>query len=256
MNPWSSRRKIIYLAIAFIFFVFLIVLPVVYFLYRTPTCFDGKKNGNETGVDCGGTCQLLCSFEGLDPIVVWSRPFKVAEGVYSAAAYIQNPNPNSETWISYVFKLYDANNTLIGSRENRTFIPKNKVLAVFEQNINTEAKVPVRATFELTKQPVWRKTAELQPEFAVVQKSMAGETTKPRIEAMIENKSKQSVNQIEVIALVYNQAGNAIAASRTFVDRLDKDQSARIVFTWLLPFSTEESKASLVEIIPRAIPES
>lgn len=33
----------------------------------TPTCSDGIKNGNETGVDCGGSCSACITFD-LDPI--------------------------------------------------------------------------------------------------------------------------------------------------------------------------------------------
>jgi len=30
----------------------------------TPTCFDGRKNGSETGVDCGGSCQRCSNGQG------------------------------------------------------------------------------------------------------------------------------------------------------------------------------------------------
>ncbi|MFC1648646.1 hypothetical protein ACFL1B_04265 [Nanoarchaeota archaeon] len=33
-----------------------------------PTCFDGKKNGNETGIDCGGNCPICKSIESPMPI--------------------------------------------------------------------------------------------------------------------------------------------------------------------------------------------
>ena len=291
MNPWSVRRKIVYIVIAFAVLSILVVIPLFYFLYQAPTCFDGKKNGNETGVDCGGQCQLLCSFEGLDPIILWSRAFKVTgnpsgEGVYSAVAYIQNPNINSEALARYVFKFYDANNLLIGEKENATIIPKNKVLAVFEPNIDTQFKIPARVTFEFTQKPIWRKDLRTSPELVVTQKILSGETSSPRIDATVENKSTESAERIEIVAIVYDDNGNAVAASRTFVDKLDKDQSARAVFTWPLPFPATQkicpdsaitgtagilatntpinlatstprfcsSSPSVVEIIPRVIP--
>lgn len=218
----------------------LIIIPVFILYYKMPTCSDGKKNGAETGVDCGGACDLLCSFEGLNPIILWSRAFKVTNGVYSAVAYIQNPNINSETEVSYVFKLYDSNNALISTKANRTFIPKNKVLAIFEQNISVGEKVPVRATFEFTSEMAWRKNSAVQPELVITQKSLVGEETRPRVDAVIENKSIETVEQIEVVAVVYDSLGNAFAASRTFVDKLAKDESARISFTWLQPFKTDK----------------
>lgn len=291
MNPWSTRRKIIYLSAAIGILLIFVAVPVFYFLYQAPTCFDGKKNGNETGIDCGGSCQILCSFEGLDPIVLWSRAFKVVGdssdgGVYSAVAYIQNPNINTDALAAYVFKLYDSNNILIGARENATIIPKNKVLAIFEPNIDAQFKIPARVTFEFTQKPVWRKNLQISPELVVTQKILSGETNSPRIDATIENKSTESVERIEIVAIVYDDNENAVAASRTFVDKLDKDQSARVAFTWPLPFPVTQkicpdsaitgvtgapatstpinfatstprfcaSSPSVVEIIPRVIP--
>ena len=249
MNPWSTRRKVVYLSVAVAILFILVVVPVLYFLYQAPTCFDGKKNGGETGVDCGGSCQILCSFEGLDPIILWSRAFKVAGnlsggGVYSAVAYIQNPNINSEALSMYVFKLYDANNILIGIKENATIIPKNKVLTIFEPNIDTQSKIPARVTFEFIQKLVWRKDSRISPELVVTQKILSGENSKPRVDATVENKSTEAVERIEFVAIVYDDNENAIAASRTFVDKLDKDQSARLAFTWQLPFPETQKVCS------------
>ena len=62
------------------------------FFHKTPTCFDGVKNQNEKGLDCGGVCTRICSGDISTPIVMWQRVFQVTPGVYSAVAYIQNPN--------------------------------------------------------------------------------------------------------------------------------------------------------------------
>lgn len=249
-NPWALRRKVTYFLFALILLVVVIGLPAFYFFHKAPTCFDGRQNGDEAGVDCGGRCALLCSFEGLDPIVLWSRSFKVTGSVYSAMAYIQNPNINSEALATYVFKLYDSNNALIGTKENTTIIPKNKIIAIFEPNINTQSKIPARATFEFIQKPIWRKDASTSPEFVVTQKVLSGETTMPRIDATIQNISLTPQERIEVVAIVYDTNGNAVAASRTFVDRLEKDQTSRVAFTWPTPFA---STGSVVEIIPRVI---
>lgn len=240
MSNWSTRRKATYLSVVLSIFFILIITPVFILWYKAPTCFDGKKNGSETGIDCGGKCQLLCSFEGLDPIILWSRAFKITDGVYSAVAYIQNPNINSDTTTTYIFRLYDSDNVLIGTKENQTYIPKNKTVAIFEPNIDTQSKVPARVTFEFTQKLVWRKTDVRPVELTVTQKSISGETTRPRIDAIVENNSTEDIGRVEVVAIVYDDNRNAIASSRTFIDKLNRDQSVGIAFTWLLPFLTSE----------------
>ncbi len=250
MNMWSTRRKIFYISGALVIALILITIPTLFFLHKTPTCFDGVQNGAETGTDCGGACQLICSAETVNPTILWSRAFKVAESVYSAVAYIENPNINSEAWATYVFKLYDANNVIIATQENSTLIPKNKVIAIFEPNINTQGKIPARITFEFTNTLAWNRNDETPPNLLVTQKVLTGEIEKPRIDAIVRNNSLVPVNRIEVVAIVYDNKENAIAASRTFVDSLARDASAHVTFTWPLPFVNP----SVVEIIPRVVP--
>ena len=64
-------------------------------LYEAPTCSDGVQNGDEEGVDCGGACDRVCSFQAVDPIVLWERFFEVGPGVYNTVALIENPNVNT-----------------------------------------------------------------------------------------------------------------------------------------------------------------
>jgi Mg-chelatase subunit ChlD len=239
MASWSTRRKASYLSIVFGAIFLLVVVPVFFLFYQKPTCFDGKKNGDESGVDCGGKCQLLCSFEALDTVVLWSRAFKVTDGVYSAVAYIENPNINSEATVGYIFKFYDSNNVLITTREGNVFIPKNKQFAVFEPNILTH-NAPARVTFDFTKKPVWKRDLTPDPEVAVSHKTLVNSETRPRIDAVIENHALSPVSNIEVVAIVYDGNENAIGASRTFVDRIDEESTSGVTFTWPTPFQTKE----------------
>ena len=61
----------------------IIILIVIYSLYHfrdvispAPTCFDGKANGLENGIDCGGNCNLMCTDEVKPLIVEWSSFIK------------------------------------------------------------------------------------------------------------------------------------------------------------------------------------
>lgn len=240
MVPWSTKRKAIYVAGALAVLVVVVLVPLFFFLYQKPTCFDGAQNGDETGRDCGGSCQILCSFEAIDPIVVWSRAFKVNEGLYSATAYIENPNINSEAVTRYEFKLFDQSNKLVATRANTAFLPKNKVFAIFEPNINVGTSTPRRVTFEFTEQPAWYRNLAPSPNIVVTRKVLSGHETRPRLDATIENMSSVPLSRIEVAAIVYDDRENAIATSRTFVDRLEVGVAADVVFTWPTPFETSE----------------
>src|SRR3989338_2125266 len=110
MNQWSRRRKRIILALIFFILIVLIGLPIFFLFYRAPTCFDGKQNGDEIGVDCGGSCRLLCTAQSL-PLILKGDPrvLEVAENTFEIVALIENPNANGEIYRArYIFKLYDA----------------------------------------------------------------------------------------------------------------------------------------------------
>lgn len=240
MSSWSSKRKFIYLSIFFSFIFLVIIVPVFFSFYKQPTCFDGKKNGDEKDVDCGGSCQLLCSADSLAPNVIWNRAFKVKDGIYSAVAYIENRNISSEAVGAYTFKFYDKDNVLISTRSGVTFIPKNKVFAIFEADVDMMGKTPYRVSFDFTNKLVWRKNTKEEPDISVINKSLVGEDTRPRVDAIIENFSSENVSKVEAVAIVYDSEENAIAASRTFVDSLASDETAPVTFTWPAPFQTKE----------------
>ncbi len=241
MISWSTKRKLTYASIGIGILLVVVIVPLFFIFHKTPTCFDNKQNGDERGVDCGGSCQLLCSFEAIDPVVVWSRAFKVVPGVYTAVAYVENPNINSQATVAYEFKLYDKNNVLIGTRTNRAFIPKNKVFAIFEPNLNTGTSTPARVAFRFTEKPVWSRVIAQSPDISVVEKRLSQEQTMPRIDARIENRSAAPQGNIETVAIVYDDKENAIGASRTFIDRLDVNESADVVFTWPAAFQSNQT---------------
>lgn len=257
MSSWSAKRKLVYAIMFFSFVIIVVGIPTFFLWYQKPTCFDGKKNGDEIGTDCGGSCRLLCSFEAIEPDVLWSRSFKVANGIYSSTAYVQNHNFNSEAVNTpYIFKIYDKTNSLIATRTGNAYIPKNKIFAIFEPTINVGDKVPYRTTFEFTAEPVWVKDDSPTPDLLVREKSLSREDALPRIDASIQNNSLIPFSDIEVVALVYDGKDNAIGASRTYIDSLAKDQSVDVVFTWPAPFDVQTSvcktPANVMMVIDRS----
>lgn len=247
MASWATKRKVTYLSIVGGAVFLLVVVPLFLVLYERPTCFDGKRNSDELGVDCGGSCTILCSFEALDPIVLWSRVFRVTDDMYTAVAYVENPNVSSDAHdVPYNFKIYDKDNILITERAGTTYVPRNKRFAVLEAKIPVTERKPRSAKFEFTMQPTWRRSSDdEEPDLFVKNKAMLREDISPRIEAEIENRSLKTLSNLEVTAIVYDGNNNAVGASRTYVDAIRKGESAQAVFTWPLPF---EAKLDVCEV--------
>lgn len=239
MSPWASRRKNIILgAIA------LILTAVVFFgfwryWYATPSCFDNLKNGDEAGVDCGGACVLVCSGDALSPIIKWDpRLFEVSPGVWSILVYVENPNIDTEaTYAPYTFTIYDDAGSVLETRKGVTILPKNKTVGIFEGNITFAQKnKPKRATFEFDQGLIWNKNTELVPDINITHSALLKLESAPRVEANVKNISAKEIKNIELVAAIFDGSDNAIATSRTFVEKLKKDQGVDVFFTWPKPF--------------------
>ncbi len=248
---WALQRQLFYIFILVVFFAILGFLIGYPHFNKAPTCSDSKQNGTETGIDCGGLCARAC-IEALHPVsVIWSRAFRVVPGRYNAMAYLENKNPNvAVSKIKYRFRFSDRDNIYIGKRDGETFIPPAGKFAIFEPAVDVGSSIPVYTTFEFTEEPVWIQVPEEkinQLKVFVSNIKLEGETTSPKLFATIRNYSLFDIPEINVVVILYDALGNAVSASRTYLDELQGEESAEVSFTWPEPFS---SGIVAKEIIP------
>ncbi|MEI6346264.1 MAG: hypothetical protein WCO79_03465 [bacterium] len=253
MLSWSAKRKTLY-TLAFVAGVLLfIAAPTAYVVYRPPTCTDGKMNQGEQGADCGGPCTNLCQEKELDPIVLWQRSFEVGPGAYNVIAYIQNPNVNSSAiQVPYIFRLYSADQVLISERTGKVNLPPNMSFPVFEANLPTGKQVPARASFEFRAKPYWVRQPRVFPDVRVNNVVLSREDANPLLNAEIENKELITYDRVPVVAILYDVAGNAVAASRTILDSIEGQSTQPVVFTWPKPFGVSISEKEIVPILMQA----
>ncbi len=257
MNQWSRRRKRIILFLIIFVLVVLIGLPVFFLFYRAPTCFDLKQNGDETGVDCGGSCQLLCQVESL-PLLLKGDPriLLVATSTFEMVALVENPNNSAEVYrAGYTFKLYDAQSVIpIRVIEGETYIPKGATFAIFEGPFTLEQGVsPTRGTIEWKRETlVWQKNITALPELKVKDTILSREETNPRLEVTVENLSLETVSNVDLVATLSDAQGNIFAASKTFIDTLSPGAETLAVFTWPKPFKL---RVVDIDIIIRIFPD-
>lgn len=234
---WASERRFGY-AFGTAAVLLLLTGGIFFALYYEPaTCFDGRENGEELGVDCGGSCERLCAFEVAPLKILWSRVFEVSPGKYNAVAYVENPNRHAGIRnISYKFQVLDQAGTVITQREGEAFITPGGISPIFESDIRTGDYVPSRTFFEFTSEPAWYRGQSTGQALSVTGTRLLDTATRPRIDAVLENNSLEEFKDVEVVGVVFASDGNAVAASRTVVDLLPKRGSFPLVFTWPRPF--------------------
>lgn len=238
-NSWAARRRAIILG-AMVLVLSAISFGIFWkFWYVTPTCFDKIKNGDETGVDCGGSCALLCSSGVIAPVVMWDpRIFQVSPDIWSVLVYVENPNVDADaTYVPYTFTIYDQNNAVLQTINDATILPKNKTVGIFEGPITFKGNAAqARAVFELGSGIVWEKSASTTDDITVTQSPLLNLDSAPRVEADVKNNGTDEIKNIELVAAIFDGSDNAIAASRTFVDSLKGGEDSNVVFTWPQPF--------------------
>ncbi len=254
---WASKRQFTYLSIVLAVVLVIAAIIIVPIVNKPATCVDGKQNGDEKGVDCGGSCQKFCAFEVSDVVTLWSRSFQVQGDRYNAMAYVENQNPDAKIAdIGYEFRLYDQDNKFIALRDGRTSIPPNGRMAIFEPGINVGNKIPRITQFKFTEAPVWVKTdpkIEDRVQLEIGDKNLMQTDSAPRLTATVTNNTIYNVPNVEFYGIVYDDAGNAIAGSKTFLPSIQKNGTEDIFFTWSLPFTGTVFKT---EIIPKFDPTS
>jgi hypothetical protein len=233
---WASRRQFKY-ATGVIIFLGLIIFAFAYpYIFKKPTCTDNKQNGTETGVDCGGTCSLMCKSDISEPVVLWSRAFHVTGNNYNLVAYVENRNNKSGVVKApYEFRVYDTNNKLLGRKQGVTFIPPNQQFAIFESRFDSGQNEIKSVVFDFPSPLTWvKKEPTLQTIDINVNKIVFNDDKDtPSLTAVLNNYSIYDIPEFNIVAILYDIDHNAINASKTTTrNKLMSNTSLPLVFTW------------------------
>ena len=254
MLSWSSKRQI-YIAGAFIVLAILAIgIPTYFHFANKPmTCSDGIQNQGENGVDCGGPCTKICAFDSKQPIVYYTRLFKVSDGKYNVFTLVENTNqgvfsPSAE----YSFKVYDAKNVLLVEKKGATVITPGRVFPIFEYGLDVGTRIPQSVSFAISDNINWQSGRFPEANLSVNNKGFSATGTSPVLEVDIKNNEVHQVTNINAIGLVYDKNENVIAASKTFIDSISSLGTKSIFFAWSTAFSDTPNKTQ-VFLLPNSI---
>ncbi len=258
---WASRRRTLYVSGIALFLLLVFGIPVALWLYDPPSCADGVQNQGETSPDHGGPCPLLDGGALIPYSIQWTRAFAVrntgeaAEGMHNAVAYLENPNEVAGVAAApYRIRLYDSGNVLVAERTGTTFIMPGSITPVFEGAIVTGNRSVARAFFEFTAPLVWEKLVDTARVITVNGKQASDTATMPRITAVAENTSVTDAKDVKFVAVVFNPASNAFAASQTIIPFIGAGERANLVFSWPEPFTEPVGRIDIIPVHAPARP--
>lgn len=250
---WSFVRKLKVIGLVGAVVIGLFFLLFWNALFPAPTCFDGKKNADERGEDCGGSCALYCPADMRDVRVLSARAFPIATGVVHAAAFLEQTNREAGIRsVGYEFTFFDAEGKEITRREGKTSIGAFGKFAITETLIEVPS-IPAYTTFRFVEVPIWERLPAILAYPSITSKN-AVSTSYPlgtRVTATIENSTAFSFSDTPVTVLVYGDDGNVQAMSTTKVGLLPAEGEVPLIATWPFRFREPVSK---IEILPLVNP--
>ncbi len=89
---WSVYRRIFYILSALLVVTFFFTYVFRDTLFPAITCTDNIKNGSEMGIDCGGSCSLLCIDQYQPLSVTLVKSYERANGNNQTLILVQNDN--------------------------------------------------------------------------------------------------------------------------------------------------------------------
>lgn len=242
---WYTKRKTVILGI----FILILVLIFGYLLKDVispaPTCADGKKNGIELGVDCGGGCLLVCATEYKPLTVSLAKAIKTTDGMYDILVLIDNANESSApTMLSVVVDLYDSKGKNFKSLRSTSPAFSGSQIPVFNQNYQADDIANVVAHIEPYE--MYRAfggyTMQLK-RFTYIKKEKSTD-----LDIFYTSPYRQDIEEQFVAMVVsYNSLGNVVGFTQTTIDGLDADKTSEVFVS--LPYRVEGDIAS-VRFIP------
>lgn len=252
---WARKRQLTILAI--LLGALLVTGIGVWFLFfRTaPSCMDNTQNGDELGVDCGGSCTYLCSalLPNPMPIVKFARTFSPYPGRTDVIAYIDNPNSSAAaSSVHYTVEVYDSQNVIIGKREGDLDLPPAITTPLYIPNVVVGDTEVTRAFVTIETASVHWVPALSIPSQVTAENVILQEGDSPRVTATLRNKTVDPVSRTAFVATLFDVSGNAVAASGTLIEGIAGKGSTQVIFTWPSAFSTPVARVEILPVLPLA----
>lgn len=243
-----SRRKKQSVVVSVYLFLFTLLSVLFYYAFiKAPeTCFDGKKNQNEQGIDCGGVCGACVEIVTGEDIQFKETSFvRGGENRYDVLAKIYNPNGEAgASSFIYVASLKDSAGNILVSHSGTGYILPFETKYILDLNLETTA---TPATALVTIRDVqWARFSGYQekPDVSITQKHYNvvssgagfGEAT-----GLLTNNSPYDFRAILVQVILRDGEGKPLALNSTVMNtvRSNENRDFRLVWPTAFPGSVE-----------------
>lgn len=240
-------KQLIY-SLFFLVVIGLITYGLFIWIRVEATCFDGKLNGDETGIDCGGACKNIC-LDTLSNISVRSDGLiQVKDFDYDYVARINNPNlTHGSGKVEFEVDFKNSAGSVIGT------VPGT--LSILPGQTRFVLVSPVRLKEEATdaeliiKNENWIQVTEdldlnivsfedRRKEYSVLNE----ENVFSRVDGIIVNKSDFDFDLVQVVVVLFDDQGKMLAAGTTNIRTFLSKTESFYQVNWFEPFEGEVAR--------------
>lgn len=243
MTRETKRGIIIFIYLT----IFLSVSFLVYMIIKpNPTCFDGKKNQTEDGIDCGGVCQSCDREIKAEDLKILEKYFVYGNNNnYDIMAKIDNPNSRyGAAKFSYEFDLLDKDGNSLAKRKGETFILPGETKYVIELNLTSSAN-PFTAEFKIENVEWEEFLGYEEPRLGIYNKSFSAESGKGEVFGLLKNESYFDFNSIEIDIILRDKSGNPLALGKSEMRTISSQQERDFKIFWPYNFSREVGEVEI-----------
>jgi hypothetical protein len=213
-----------------------LIWGVIWLTRTKPTCFDGIKNGEEEGLDCGGVCGISCPTQKPEakPLIVKNLQVVSGGDKCDVVATINNPNgslgaqhiPYTLTWGSV-------------KKQGEFFIYPSEERYLAEMNLPCQNAD--QAQLEAKDPPEWKFFSGFEKPNLEISNSVFNYLDNSyeyaEVSGIITNHSPFDLKEVQIFAIVKDTAGSIIAINRTTVNTLNVGQKREFRIFWTHPFA-------------------
>lgn len=248
---WAGNKRLVILALLLLVILVVLAVTLVLTLPQKPSCADGIQNQDETGIDCGGSCEKLCVADITKPTFSYIRALE-QNGRIDIVALVENNEPNTfAKKAPYTAEVFSPEGALLGSKKGVVDLPAGEDVPLFIPGVAPSGVVVGRAFVTFDESSIeWKISSEKRKLPRADAIRAEDEFIAPKVHASIFNPDVATLRDLVVIVAVRSVAGEIIAASQTMIEELRPEASEPVIFTWNTPFSEPVGQIEVRALVP------
>lgn len=222
MLTLTRDTKRLTIIVIYIFLFLGMILGGYLWVRPNPSCFDGKQNQNEGGVDCGGVCTQACveSVTGQPLVIDEATAFSAGEKSYDAVMRVTNPNNavGAKTF-RYKLELLDQRGQVVSETTGESWALPQETKTLFAFGLVT-SEPPVKAVLTI-EDVIWTKLVnyDIEPKLGVYNQTYTTSLRPGELggvaTGLITNESDYDFRLVTIKVVLRDASGKPLAINQT-----------------------------------------